>query len=202
MIAREIGDMAIVRSMSTKEGTTAGPPSTSAPATCRTGPIQYPSFGSLVAQEFERDDAELPNFVSVAPFRFFNPAAFGPGFLGPQYAPLVVGEQSLRPGPADGVAEGRGPRQPRRRRPRPGRRPARPARRLRGRFLARHPGVSPLSHRMAYQRAVRMMRSPAVKAFDLDARTRSSATPTAATSSARAACWPAGWSSAGCRSSR
>ena len=24
------------------------------------------------------DDAELPNFVSIAPFRFFSPAAYGP----------------------------------------------------------------------------------------------------------------------------
>ena len=33
--------------------------------------------------------------MSIAPFRFFNQAAFGPGFLGPQYAPLIVGDQGL-----------------------------------------------------------------------------------------------------------
>ena len=27
-----------------------------------------------------------------APFRFLSPAAYGAGFLGPQYAPLIVGE--------------------------------------------------------------------------------------------------------------
>src|SRR5581483_4078390 len=56
------------------------------------GPVEYPAIGSVVAKELERRDAELPSFVSIAPFRFLNPAAFGPGFLGPRYAPLVVGE--------------------------------------------------------------------------------------------------------------
>ncbi len=113
--------------------------STSAPATCRTGPIQYPALGSLVAKEFERDDAELPNFVSVAPFRFFNPAAYGPGFLGPQYAPLVVGEQNF--GQVQGQA---GPSlkvedldSPAGRLPHAGGRPARPARGPGGRLPRR-----------------------------------------------------------------
>jgi uncharacterized protein (DUF1501 family) len=35
-------------------------------------------------------------------------------------------------------------------------------------FLSRRPGVTPLSHQTAYQRAVRMMRSAAAKAFNLD----------------------------------
>src|SRR5262249_16010122 len=35
-------------------------------------------------------------------------------------------------------------------------------------FLARRSGVSPLSHRTAYQRAVTLMRSAAAKAFNLD----------------------------------
>ena len=64
------------------------------------GPIQYPTLGSLVSKELGSDDAALPNFVSIAPYRFFNPAAYGPGFLGPQYAPLIVGDANvqLRPG--------------------------------------------------------------------------------------------------------
>src|SRR4029077_10303625 len=44
----------------------------------------------------------LPNFVSIAPYPFFSPAAYGPGFLGTQYAPLVLraDQQSLIPIPA------------------------------------------------------------------------------------------------------
>src|SRR5438445_13829631 len=54
-----------------------------------------------MSKEMEQPGADLPNFVSIAPYRFFSPAAYGPGFLGPQYAPLIVGEgqQSLIPIP-------------------------------------------------------------------------------------------------------
>ncbi len=55
-------------------------------------PVRYPTLGSLVAKELGDPTAELPSFVSIAPFRNFNPAAFSPGFLGSQYAPLFVGE--------------------------------------------------------------------------------------------------------------
>jgi hypothetical protein len=169
-IAREMGDLAIVRSMSTKEGDHGRATYHLRTGYMPTGPIQYPALGSLVAKEFERDDAELPNFVSVAPFRFFNQAAYGPGFLGPQYAPLVVGEQGVgqvqgQGGPSLKVEDLDSP---------PGVSRTQEDSRLGllegldGDFASRHPGLTPVSHRMAYQRAVRMMRSAAVKAFDLD----------------------------------
>ncbi len=56
-----------------------------------TGPIQYPTLGSAAREGAGPADAELPNYVSIAPYRIFEPRAFGPGFLGPQYAPLTVG---------------------------------------------------------------------------------------------------------------
>src|SRR5262249_39939760 len=93
-LAKQMNRMAIIRSMSTKEADhgratylmrTGRPPG---------GPIQYPVLGSLVARELERPDGELPGFVSIAPVRFLAPGAFGAGFLGPQYAPLVVGENA------------------------------------------------------------------------------------------------------------
>ena len=84
--------LAIIRSMSTKEGDHGR-----ATYLLRTGylpqpPVHYPTLGSLVSKELGDPLAELPNFVSIAPYRSLNPAAFGPGFLGPQYAPLIVGE--------------------------------------------------------------------------------------------------------------
>src|SRR5947209_14208751 len=91
-LAREAGELAILRSMSTKEGDHGRATYHLRTGYMPQGPIQYPALGSLVARELERDDAELPGFVSIAPVKFLNPAAFGPGFLGPQYAPLVVGE--------------------------------------------------------------------------------------------------------------
>src|SRR5262249_15268024 len=102
---------------------------------------------------------------------FFSPAAYGPGFLGPQYAPLMVGGQNFfgpnrnadyesqlkvqdlaRPGSVsqkhhegrlallDDVAKD---------------------------FRDRHPRVSACSHQAAYERAARLMKTEAAKAFDL-----------------------------------
>src|SRR5438093_886058 len=48
--------------------------------------------GSLVAKELHSEAADLPPFVAVAPQRGVAQNAFGPGFLGPQYAPLIVAD--------------------------------------------------------------------------------------------------------------
>jgi hypothetical protein len=161
--------MAIVRSMSTKEGD-----HTRATFFLRTGylpqgPIEYPPLGALVSKELGRDEAALPSFVSVAPYRFFSPPAYGPGFLGPQYAPLVVGD------PGAGVPQGNyeqalkvqdldlpkdvGKEQAVAR--------LELLQGLEQSFVARHPGVSTKSHVTAYEKAVRLMRSAASKAFNL-----------------------------------
>src|SRR3954453_20595723 len=94
-LARQMEHLAVVRSMSTKEGDHGRATFLLPPGYAPQGPIHYPCLGSLVAKELEREDAELPGCVSIAPYRSFNPSAFGPGFLGPQYAPLVVGEGGL-----------------------------------------------------------------------------------------------------------
>src|SRR4030081_3519590 len=94
-LARNMHDGVIIRSMSSREGDHGRATFLMRTGYLPQGPIHYPCLGALVAKEFERDDAELPGCVSIAPYRALNPAAFGPGFLGPQYAPLVVGE----PGP-------------------------------------------------------------------------------------------------------
>src|SRR5262249_26521653 len=91
-------------------------------------------------------------------------------FLGPKCAPLNVGERGLGGG-ADGgapslrvddldIPRGIG-------RPRADERIALMDE-LGGAFLANRPGVATASHRGAYARAVRMMRSAAAKAFDLE----------------------------------
>src|SRR5438132_10684324 len=67
------------------------------------GPVRYPTLGSLVAKELGKPQAEIPNFVSIAPYRQFSPAAYAPGFLGSQYAPLIVGD--YRPAPGANPAE-------------------------------------------------------------------------------------------------
>jgi hypothetical protein len=164
-LAQQVKDLAIIRGMSTKEGD-----HTRATYNLRTGyqpqgPIRYPTLGSLVAKELEDTSAELPGFVSISPSRAINPQAFGPGFLGPRYAPLIVGErqgrgrQSLKVDDLElpaGVGRARADDR------------LDLMQSLASEFEATRPGTSPVSHHDAYQRAVRMMRSPAAKAFELD----------------------------------
>ena len=169
-LAKQMEHCAIIRSMTSKEGD-----HTRATYLLRTGylpqgPVQYPTLGSVLSHELGDEDAELPNFVSIAPYRFLSPAAFGPGFLGPKYAPLIVGDgnptrgrnndyekalqvKNLAP-PASVSSE---------------QTDARLALlgELEADFAAHRPGVPPSSHRAAYVQAVRMMRSEAVKAFEL-----------------------------------
>src|SRR4051794_36668199 len=92
-IAKEAKDLAIIRGMSTKEGDHGRATYNLRTGYLPQGPVRYPTLGSVVAKELEDESAELPGFVSIAPARAISPTAFGPGFLGPRYAPLVVGEK-------------------------------------------------------------------------------------------------------------
>src|SRR5262249_40590249 len=156
-----------IRSMSTQE-VDHGPASflmrTGYPST---GPVQYPTFGALVAKELGDVQATLPNFVSISPYRIISPDAYSSGFLGPQYAPLIIGqghglprqqegsyEQALKVQDIDlpaGVNRARAD-----------------ARlglleHLETNFIAGHTGMAPLSHRTAYAQAVRLMKTAAHK---------------------------------------
>src|SRR5215208_1461135 len=96
--------LAAVRSMSTKEGDHGRATYYLRTGNLPQGAIQFPTLGSLVSKEIGDPSAELPNFVSVAPFRFFSQGAFGPGFLGPNHAPLIVGQGDFGPPqPGDGA---------------------------------------------------------------------------------------------------
>jgi hypothetical protein len=171
-LAGQMKDLALIRSMSTKEGDHGRATFHLRTGYMPQGLVQYPALGALVAKELADDRLDLPSFVSIAPFRFLSPAAFGPGFLGHEYAPLIVGEQTLgRPGNnnADasalkvqdlalpdgidlrrsdarlGLLEG-----------------------LNADFGGQHPGDCPEGQRTSYARAVKLMRSASVKAFDLE----------------------------------
>ena len=208
-LAKQAKDLAIVRSMSTKEGDHGRATYYLRTGYLPQGPIRYPSLGSIVANEFDNDSAELPGFVSIAPFRSFNPSAFGSGFLGPKCAPLIVGERNVAAAAADGG--GSSMRVEDLDTPKYIGRPRADERldlmnALGNEFLANRPGIPTLSHQNAYTRAVKMMRSSASKAFEIEERKRLGLpvenAPTAATHLARGACWPGVWSSAACRSSR
>ena len=170
-VAKLMEHMAIVRSMTTKEGDHGRATYLVRTGYLQTGPIQYPAMGSLLSKELGTDGAELPNYVSIGPYRYLSPAAYGPGFLGPKFAPLVVGvgnnfgqagaydDSALRVrnlNLPDGVSLDQAD-----------------ARLglldfLEDDFLATRGGHTANSHRAAYKAAVRMMRSKAVEAFQLD----------------------------------
>jgi hypothetical protein len=172
-LARQMNHCAILRGMSTKEGD-----HTRATYFLRTGylpqgPVQYPTMGSFLSKELQTGESDLPSFVSIAPQRFISPGAYGPGFLGPQHAPLIVGGNA-GPAPRQGAeADGaesltvRNLSLPR------GVTSDQLDNRLKllesfdGEFTSIRPGIPNSSHRAAYAQAVRMMRSSAVSAFNL-----------------------------------
>jgi hypothetical protein len=169
-IAKFMDRMAIIRSMNSKEGDHGRATYLLRTGYLPQGPIKYPSIGALVSNELGDEGSELPNFVSVAPFRVLERDAFGPGFLGPRHAPLVVGEtgggqpgqggadvalrvQDLGPSAAVGKARTDSRLEL--------------LKEVQGGFLAGHPELPALSHQSAYDRAVRLMRTAAARAFDL-----------------------------------
>jgi hypothetical protein len=168
-LARFADHLAIIRSMQSKEGDHGRATYLLRTGYLPQGPIRYPSIGALLSKELGQERSELPNFVSIAPFRVLNEGAFGSGFLGPNHAPLVVGER------AGGMGQ-----------PNPDRairvEDLTPSalvgkehtaaridmlRQVQHDFLARHTDAPALSHQSAYDRAVRLMQTPSGKAFDL-----------------------------------
>jgi hypothetical protein len=172
-IADRMKHLAVVRSMATKEADHQRGTYLMRTGRVPGGPIQYPSLGAFVGKELDSPNAELPCFVSVAPIRQLSQDAYGPGFLGPRYAPLVVGE-----GVAQVAAGPNGPDVATQLRVQDLDRPANVSARrdaarvalldeMESDFAAERPGAPADSHRTAYRRAVTLMRSAAVKAFDL-----------------------------------
>ncbi|HYO24993.1 MAG TPA: DUF1501 domain-containing protein, partial [Lacipirellulaceae bacterium] len=175
-LAEHAERLAVVRSLSTKEGDHARGAQLVRTGHPPMGEVAYPSIACSLAKQLEdRRSAEalvLPSYVSVAPYDQVSPAAFGPGFLGARYAPAVVGGSG-----APGVRRGRGggfaelrlenleppgdvdPRQA--------------ARRLElwtsleRRFLEQNQADSFAAHHALYRKATAMMRPEVQAAFDL-----------------------------------
>jgi hypothetical protein len=173
-LARHLDRLALVRSMTSKEGDHGGAIYYAHAGYAQRGPVQYPTLGALVAKEVGAEAAELAPFVSIAPVRRLGTAAHSSGFLGPRYAPLIVGDAASNYGasgegdpiakalrvpnltPHAGVVgkqlEGR----------------LRLVRQMQEEFVAGRPSAAASSHQTAYQRAARLMRTSAAQVFDLD----------------------------------
>jgi uncharacterized protein (DUF1501 family) len=164
--------MAIVRSMTAKEGDHGRATSYVRTGYVPGGPIQYPTLGSLVSKELGRPDAELPNFVSIAPNRTLSPTAYSAGFLGAGFAPLIVGERAQAAATPNGDEDSAlvvDDLQP----------PSAITQEivasrlklldsLNSRFLQNHPDAPAASYQAAYRRAVDLMQSKLTAAFKLD----------------------------------
>lgn len=174
-LAQQMRDMVLIRSMSSREADHGRATYYLHTGYLQQGAIQYPTLGSLISKELGSDTSALPNFVSIAPYRRFNPAAFASGFLGPRYAPLLVGDQINpfvnRPGQENNYEEALRVEDllP------PGEVSQAQVnsridilQHMERDFVNRHPSSSGRSHQTAYQRAVRMMRTDAREAFNLD----------------------------------
>ena len=173
-LAQHGQELAVLRGMSTKEGDHGRATYQMRTGQLPFGALQYPSLGALVSKELGDPTAETPNFVSIAPQRFFNLDGYGPGFLGPKYAPLVIGENrsyndraasdftAIDAGlkvdnlaRADGVTtEQAAARQEM-------------LRKMQSEFAAARPGAVSAGHLSAYDRSTRLMQSDAAKTFDL-----------------------------------
>jgi uncharacterized protein (DUF1501 family) len=158
-LARQTNRLALVRSMRTREGD-----HDRATYHLRTGyrpegSIRFPTLGALVANERADAQADLPGFVSVMPQGAFAQPTVAAGFLPPRLAPLIVAgrEGGLR------VEDLRAP--------------AVTAEHTRERlellrdmeagFLASRAGAATAGHVAAYDRAVRLGRPEAARAFNL-----------------------------------
>lgn len=176
LLAKQAEHLAIVRSMSTKEGDHSRGTYLMRNGYLPQGPIRYPTYGSLISKELGQSGAELPNFVSIGPYRVFSPQAYTAGFLGSEYDPLLVGDGAVAARPAGGGRRGGndyGLRVADLETPDDVSRSQVDQRLnllglLNDRFIARRPVPLAVGHRIAYERAVRLMRSEAGKAFNLD----------------------------------
>jgi hypothetical protein len=89
-LARHAKHLAVVRSLSTKEGDHGRGTYLMRTGQRPQGPIQYPAIGASLGKELGQPTDSFPNYVSIAPYQSISPAAFGPGFLGPRFGPLTV----------------------------------------------------------------------------------------------------------------
>jgi uncharacterized protein (DUF1501 family) len=149
--ARLTNHAAIIRSMSTAEGAHAR-----ASYNMHTGyregqgGVVYPSIGATTAKELGDDSAAMPSFVSI------GGRAYGAGFLGPRYQPLIVndaarGVENLRSGVTTDQFNSR----------------VNLLEELESNFHSTHNAQTAQAHRTTTQRAVTLMRDTGTAAFDI-----------------------------------
>lgn len=152
-LAKAAGDLAVIRSMTTKEGNHPRATFLLHTSYVPTASVRHPTLGSVVSHELGGLDAELPSFVRIGP-RFVSAGAGG--LLGADYNPFVVPSPNRLP---DNVQ--------------PATDTARYERRLGllGDLESAASGATAAAaaaeHRGLYKKASQMVLSPRMEAFDL-----------------------------------
>ncbi len=171
-LAQHADKLAIIRSLSTKEGDHERGSYLMRTGQRPMGVINYPSVAASLGKELADASDALPPYISIAPSRGPGQGGFGPGFLGPKYAPLVVaasGSGTASSPAGQGYAELKVDSI----KPQGGISVAQTERRLEmwnvleKDFLANHANGSPQAHRTVYDNALKMINSDAAAAFDL-----------------------------------
>ncbi|APZ92957.1 DUF1501 domain-containing protein [Fuerstiella marisgermanici] len=171
-LAAQSDKLAVMRGLSTKEGDHGRGTYLMRTGRVPMGPIQYPCIGSALANQLGTFDAGLPSFVSVGPYRAFNQDAFGAGFLGPRFGPLIVGASDI-PGSMSNDVDGYPELRVQGMNRSGGITEARMEKRLKmwkglqSSFLAKHKAGAAATQNTVYEGAVRLMNSEDAKAFDL-----------------------------------
>jgi len=96
LLAKQMKDIAVIRSLSGKEGNHPRAVYVLHTGYAPSGAIKYPSLGSLVSRELGRPEFDLPHFVSVGGLGPLG-GTVGSGFLGMKYAPLMVQDPNRLP---------------------------------------------------------------------------------------------------------
>jgi hypothetical protein len=153
-VARAMQDIALIRSLTNKEGEHARAAYQLHTGYAPGGGVKHPSLGSLVSAELADAQLDLPHFVSIGN----RATTIGSGFLGMQFAPFVVANPEQLP---NNVALPGGVN-----RNRFGHR-LDLLKDLEQDFAASGGGPRVAAHQTLYGSAAQMVLSPRLKAFDL-----------------------------------
>lgn len=178
-LAKHADKLAIVRSLNTKEGDHERGSHLMRTGKPIGGPIRYPAIGAALAKQLAVEGDALPPYVSVAPYVALSRSSHGPGFLGPKFAPLVVGggmttAPALAANSTEAATAGFAQLRVDAVRPPSGVSKDQMAsrldlwRHLQDGFVNRHPLASPVAHQTIYDSALQMISSDAATAFDLE----------------------------------
>ncbi|HEV3083894.1 MAG TPA: DUF1501 domain-containing protein [Gemmataceae bacterium] len=154
-VARAMNDITLIRSMTNREGEHQRATYQLHTGYVPVGSVKYPSLGSIVASEIGPQNFDLPHFVSIGN----RVNTIGSGFLGMSVAPFVVASPTQLPANVAlprGVADKRFERR------------LGLLDQIENDFAEAGGGPRVTEHKSVYSNAAQMVRSPRLKAFDLN----------------------------------